>query len=95
MMGAQYHGADGEIEDPSEEALFMLISDLIDSENTFVVVQPDEGDPVWFASVAAWDGGGYELVRRNTSRNQHQVTTAALSSHAGKLLLRNGSRRYC
>ncbi|MCX4997981.1 hypothetical protein [Streptomyces longwoodensis] len=79
-MGAQYYGADSEngdrIDDPSEDSLFMMISDLNDSDNTFAVLQPDEDDPVWFASVAVLDEGGYEIVRRDTSRNEHEVTTA-------------------
>ncbi|WP_328460948.1 hypothetical protein [Streptomyces sp. NBC_00448] len=79
-MGAQYYGADSEngdrIDDPSEDALFMMISDLNDSDNTFVVVQPDEEDPVWFASVAVLDEGGYEVVRRDTTHNEHEVTTS-------------------
>ncbi len=79
-MGAQYYGADSEngdrIDDPSEDALFMMISDLNDSDNTFVVVQPDEDDSVWFASVAVLEEGGYEFVRRDTTRNEHEVTTA-------------------
>ncbi|MGW3174410.1 hypothetical protein [Streptomyces sp. NPDC001153] len=79
-MGAQYYGADSEngdrIDDPSEDALFMMISDLNNSDNTFVVVQPEEDDPVWFASVAVLDEGGYEIVRRDTSRSEHEVTTA-------------------
>ncbi|MFF3634088.1 hypothetical protein [Streptomyces sp. NPDC002250] len=79
-MGAQYYGADSEngdrIDAPSEDALFMMISDLNTSDNTFVVVQPDEDDPVWFASVAVLDEGGYEIVRRDTVRNEHEVTTA-------------------
>ncbi|WP_103501341.1 hypothetical protein [Streptomyces sp. SM14] len=78
-MGAQYYGADSEngdrIDDPSEDALFMMISDLNDSDNTFVVVQPDEDDPTWFASVAVLDEGGYEIVRRDTTRNERGVTT--------------------
>ncbi|MFJ9598311.1 hypothetical protein ACIRS3_36920 [Streptomyces virginiae] len=79
-MGAQYYGADSEsgdrIDDPSQDALFMLISELNGSDNTFVVVQPDEDDPVWFASVAILAEGGYEIVRRDTTRNEHEVTTA-------------------
>jgi len=79
-MGAQYYGADSEngdrIDDPSQDALFTMISDLNDSDNTFVVVQPDEDDPVWFASVAVLDEGGYEIVRRDTTRNEHNVTTS-------------------
>lgn len=79
-MGARYYGADSEngdrIDDPSEDALFMMISDLNGSDNTFVVVQPDEDDPVWFASVAVLDEGGYEVVRRDTARKEHEVTTS-------------------
>ncbi|MFJ8692492.1 hypothetical protein [Streptomyces roseolilacinus] len=78
-MEARNYGADSEngdrIDDPSEDALFMMISGLNDSDNTFVVVQPDEDDPVWFASVAVLDEGGYEVVRRDTTRNEHEVTT--------------------
>lgn len=55
-MGSRYYCADSEngehIDDPSEDALFMLIDDLNDTDNTFVVVQPDEDAPAWFASVA-------------------------------------------
>ncbi|MER6194259.1 hypothetical protein [Streptomyces cyaneofuscatus] len=65
-MGARYYGADSEngdrIDDPSEDALFMMISDLSDLDNIFVVVQPDEDDPVWFASVAVLDEGGSSQV---------------------------------
>ncbi|MER5207545.1 hypothetical protein [Streptomyces sp. NPDC002825] len=79
-MGAQYYAADSEngdrIDDPSEGALFIMISDLNNSDNTFVVVQPDEDEPVWFASVAVLDEGGYEIVRRDASHNEHKVTTA-------------------
>lgn len=78
-MGAHYYGADSEdgdrIDDPSEDALFMMISDLNDSGNTFVVVQPDGDVPPWFASVTFRDDGGYEIVRRDTVRGKHDVTT--------------------
>ncbi|TXL85628.1 hypothetical protein [Streptomyces sp. IB2014 016-6] len=80
-MGARYYGADSEngdrIDDPSEDALFMMISDLDGSDNTFVVVQPDEDDPIWFASVTVLDEGGYEVVRRDAGRLEHDVTTSA------------------
>nr|WP_245967781.1 hypothetical protein [Streptomyces fragilis] len=79
-MRAQNYRADSEngdhIDDPSEDALFMLISDLNDSDNTFIVVQHDEDDPAWFASVAILDEDGYEIVRRDTTRNEHEVTTS-------------------
>jgi hypothetical protein len=78
-MGAAYYRAESEggdhIEDPSEDALFMLIDDLNDSDNTFVVIQPDEDDPAWFTSVAVLDEGRYEVVRRDTIRREHDVAT--------------------
>ncbi|MFC9295026.1 hypothetical protein ACFTWH_17090 [Streptomyces sp. NPDC057011] len=76
-MAARYYCADSEngdhVEVPSEDALFMLIGDLNGTDNTFVVIQPDEDDPAWFASFAVLDGGGYEIVRRDTTRREHDV----------------------
>ncbi|MFE2993247.1 hypothetical protein [Streptomyces sp. NPDC059262] len=80
-MGTTHYHAESErgdsVEDPSEDALFMLIDDLNSSDNTFVVVQPDEDDPAWFASVAVLDEGGYEVVRRDSIRGDHEVDTKA------------------
>jgi len=80
-MGACYYCADSEngdhIDDPSEDALFMLIDDLNDTDNTFVVIQPDQDDPAWFATVAVLDEGGYEIVRRDATRREHEVITAS------------------
>lgn len=78
-MGGAYYRAESEngdrIEDPSEDALFMLIDDLNATDNTFVVIQPDEDEPDWFTSVAVLDEGGYEVVRRDTTRREHDVVT--------------------
>ncbi|MEV6400872.1 hypothetical protein AB0M39_39875 [Streptomyces sp. NPDC051907] len=78
-MGAAYYRADSEngdhIDDPSEGALSMLIDDLNDSDNNFVVIQPDEDDPAWFTSVAVLEEGGYEVVRRDITRREHDVAT--------------------
>lgn len=77
FVAADYYRADSEngdyVDDPSEDALFMLISDLNGADNTFVVVQPDEDEPAWFASVTVLDESGYEVVRRDTSRREHDV----------------------
>jgi hypothetical protein len=78
-VAARYYCVDSEsgdhVDDPSEDALFDLISELNDSDNTFVVIQPDEDDPVWFASVAVLDEDGYEIVLRDSTRREHEVTT--------------------
>ncbi|MEV7872766.1 hypothetical protein AB0P17_43270 [Streptomyces sp. NPDC088124] len=89
-VAAEYYCADSEngdhIDDLSEDALFMLISDLNDADNTFVVIQPDEDEPAWFASVAVLDEGGYEVVRRDTNRREHDVSVeTAINQIAGDL----------
>lgn len=90
-MAARYYCADSEngdhVDDPSEDALFILIDDLNDSDNTFVTVQPDEDDPAWFASVAVLGNGGYEIVRRDTTRHEHDVIVETSTDHiAGDLI---------
>ncbi|MFG2236036.1 hypothetical protein ACGFNX_39630 [Streptomyces sp. NPDC048723] len=79
-------GGGDHIADPSEDALFLLIGDLNGTDNTFVVIQPDEDDPAWFASVAVLDDGGYEIVRRDTTRREHDVTVeTSIARIAGDL----------
>ncbi len=90
-MAADYYCADSEngdhVDDPSEDALFMLISDLNGTDNTFVVIQPDEDDPAWFASVAVLDEGSYEIVRSDTSRREHHFATqTSINQIAGDLI---------
>ncbi|WP_394427121.1 hypothetical protein [Streptomyces sp. SGAir0957] len=90
-MAADYYCADSEngdhVDDPSEDALFELVSDLNGIDNTFVVIQPDEDDPAWFASVAVSETGGYEIVRRDTSRREHAVAVeTGIDQIAGDLI---------
>src|SRR5262245_28185584 len=76
-MGADYYVADTEngahIDDPSEDALYMLIDDLNDTDNTFVIVKPDDESLPWWASVTRREEGGFEVVRRDASRDEHEV----------------------
>ncbi|MFD7625906.1 hypothetical protein ACFV7Q_07645 [Streptomyces sp. NPDC059851] len=85
-MAARYYCADSEngdhVDDPSGDALSMLISDLNDSDNTFVVI-----------SVAVLDEGGYEIVRRDTTRREHDVTVENSTDRiAGDLTKRLAAR---
>ncbi|MEV5646357.1 hypothetical protein AB0L67_40775, partial [Streptomyces flaveolus] len=74
------------VDDPSEDALFELVSDLNGTDNTFVVIQSDEDDPAWFASVTVLETGGYEIARRDTSRREHDVTVeTSIDQIAGDL----------
>ncbi len=99
-MAARYYGADSEsgdhVDDLSEDALFKPISELNDTDNTCVVIQPDQDDPAWFAPVAGLDEGGYEIVRRDTTRREHHVTTENdIGRIADDLTPWLGDRTFC
>lgn len=98
-MAATYYYSDSEnghhIDDPSEDALFDLINELNDSDNTFIVVQPHEDDTAWFASVAVLDEGGYEIVLRDSTRREHSVETDThIGGIAHDLIIWPASRNY-
>ncbi|GAB3431902.1 hypothetical protein [Actinophytocola sediminis] len=67
-MTADYYLADTEngdhIDDPSEDALFMLIADLAHPGNTFLTVNPVDVAAGWRASVSLLGDGTYEVERR-------------------------------
>ncbi|MFG2405061.1 hypothetical protein ACGFR8_12150 [Streptomyces brevispora] len=69
-MEARYCGADSEngdrIDDPSEDAPFMTIGNLNDSDDTFVVVQPDEDDPRPVRLGGRQGRGAHSRSRRST-----------------------------
>ncbi|MGW7073005.1 hypothetical protein ACWGII_32805 [Streptomyces sp. NPDC054855] len=44
----------------SEDALFAMISALDDTDNTFIIIEPDTVDPTWFAAVTVLEEGGYD-----------------------------------
>lgn len=78
-MAADYYIADTEngdhLDDPSEDALFMLISDLNHDDNTFVTIQPDTEAPGWYASVSLLDDGSFEVERRDPGHREHELDT--------------------
>ncbi|WP_433378008.1 hypothetical protein [Streptosporangium sp. CA-115845] len=61
------------IVEPSEDALHEMILELSAPDNTFVIVEPDEDDPVWFASVSRLDNGTYEVEYRDAVRSRHHL----------------------
>ncbi|MEV3873597.1 hypothetical protein [Streptomyces sp. NPDC049906] len=78
-MDAEYHRADSQdgdrIDDPSEDALFMMLGDLDDAENTFLRVRPARGEG-WSVRVRVLAPGTYEVDRQDTVRAEHSVTTS-------------------
>lgn len=84
-MAADYYTADTEngdhIDDPSEDALLMLIDDLNQTDNTFVTITPADDDATWYASVSLLDDGTYEVERRDPGRGEHELTTESDIGH--------------
>jgi len=72
------------IDDPSEDALYELVEDLNDTDNTFVIVSAADEALTWWASVARREEGGFEVVRRDPSRHEHEVEIQHRASHIAK-----------
>lgn len=77
-MGADYYIADTEngdhIDDPSEDSLFMLLTDLNTADNTFVTINPADQKAIWYASVSLLDDGAYEVECRDALRREHELS---------------------
>jgi hypothetical protein len=73
-MSTTYYSANTEngdhMDDPSEDGLFMLISDLHHAGNTFVTITP-AADRTWYASVTLLPNGTYEVERGDPTRSEH------------------------
>ncbi|WP_346227402.1 hypothetical protein [Microbispora maris] len=52
----------------------MMIEDFTHPDNTYVIIEPDEEDSTWFASVALLEDGRYEVEYRDTLHREHRVT---------------------
>ncbi|MEU7918949.1 hypothetical protein [Micromonospora zamorensis] len=97
-MAADYYDADTEngdhIADPSEDALYMLLQELHQPDNTFVTINPAD-DSDWYASVSLLDDGSYEVERRDPRHHQHAHTTATdISAIAKDLTIWLAGRDY-
>jgi hypothetical protein len=97
-MGADYYIADTEngdhIDDPSEDALFMLLEELDDTDNTFITINPADPDAAWYASVSLLQDGGYEVEYRDPRYHEHELTTATDRSKIAKDLTLWLARRH-
>jgi hypothetical protein len=78
-MPAKNYGADTDdgyrIDDPSPEAIAVLIAELHPVDNTFVTIQPDGGFPAWCASVTLVGDDLYEIEYRE--HGERRLTTYA------------------
>jgi len=98
-MGADYYTADTEngdhIDDPSEDALFILLEDLDQAGNTFITITPADDDPAWYASITLLTAGTYEVERADPDRGeQHRDTATDPSNIARDLTIWLAARHY-
>ncbi len=96
-MTAIYYTAETEagdhIDDPSEDALFVLLEGLDHADNTFVTLSPVDGSH-WYAVASLLDEGGYEVEFRDPARHEHELTTVNdISAIANDLVRWLGERR--
>lgn len=99
LMGADYYTADSEngdhIDDPSEDALFMLLQDLDQTGNTFITITPAAVDPGWYASVTLLPASTYEIDRGDPAHGeQHTYTTTNPDDIARDLTIWLATRDY-
>jgi len=78
-MAAKNYGADTDdgyrIDDPSPEAIAVLIAELHPADNTFVTIKPDGGSPAWCASVSLIGEDLYQIEYREGG--ERSITTYA------------------
>jgi hypothetical protein len=99
VTGADYYTADTEngdhIDDPSEDALFVLLSDLNQAGNTFITITPADDDPAWYASVTLLPADTYDVERADPARGeQHRDTATDPSDIARDLTIWLAARHY-
>jgi hypothetical protein len=98
-MGADYYTADTEngdhIDDPSEDALFMLLEDLDQAGNSFITITPAHDDPAWYVSVTLLANGTYEVERADPRHSeQHRGTATDPSDIARDLTIWLAAQDY-
>jgi len=73
----------------------MLIKSFNHTDNTFVVIEPDDESMTWFASVSLLEDGTYEMEWRDMSRRDHELTVETHCGHiARELTLWLAARHY-
>ena len=74
---ADYYTAESEdgdvVCDPSEDALYIMVSHLRLPPNSFLTIEPPNPDVGWYVVVALQDGGGYEVEYRDARRREHRI----------------------
>lgn len=77
-MAADFFIADTEdgrlADDPTQDALLVLVAGLNHDDNTFVTINPADESSAWYASVSLLSDGGYEVELADPDQHEHQLT---------------------
>ncbi len=77
-MGADYYIADSEngdqVDDPSEDSLFMRLRNLDHDGNSFVTITPADLGAPWYASVSVLEEGGYAVEYSDPRHGEHALS---------------------
>jgi hypothetical protein len=97
-MGAEYYIADTEngdhLDDPSQDALSMMIEDLDQADNTFLTITPADPGAAWYASASRLRNNTYEVEYHDPRSGDHELTTQTERSKIAKDLTQWLARRH-
>jgi len=97
-MTADYYAAETEngdhMDDPSEDGLFMLMTELNRTDNTFISITPAERDAGWFVAVSLLPSGIYEVIRMAQGGKQQVLTEVSAHALAHDLTLWLAARDF-
>ena len=65
----------GSIEDPSEDALFEMVSELALPDNGFITIEPPGGRSHWYVVISLLPDLGYEVEYRNALKREHRLVS--------------------
>lgn len=72
------------IDDPSEDAIYIMMGELDLAENTFVTIEPLDENLGWYVSIARRSEGGYEIEVRDPLDREHDISVEFDPSRAAK-----------
>lgn len=83
------------MDDPSEDGLFMLLRDLDQAANAFIIITAADSRASWHASVPLRADGTYEVERNDAGKGeQHRETATSLERIARELTIWLAARDY-
>ncbi|GAA4193569.1 hypothetical protein GCM10022252_36710 [Streptosporangium oxazolinicum] len=77
MSSWDYYQAKSEngrlIDDPSEDAIYIMLGELRFPDNTFLVIEQPEHNSSWYVVISVLDPDGYEVEFKDGVRGIHRL----------------------